>query len=92
LVNEPRVLLADEPTGNLDTRTSIEVMGVFQALNEQGITIVMVTHELDIASFSKRKVVMRDGLVRTDEPVIKRLHASEALALVDEEHRAVQLV
>jgi putative ABC transport system ATP-binding protein len=92
LVNEPRVLLADEPTGNLDTRTSIEVMGVFQALNEQGITIVMVTHELDIASFSKRKVVMRDGLVRTDEPVIKRLHASETLALVDEEHRAVQLV
>jgi putative ABC transport system ATP-binding protein len=92
LVNEPRVLLADEPTGNLDTRTSIEVMGVFQTLNEQGITIVMVTHELDIASFSKRKVVMRDGLVRTDEPVTKRLHANEALALVDEEHRAVQLV
>jgi putative ABC transport system ATP-binding protein len=92
LVNEPRVLLADEPTGNLDTRTSIEVMGVFQTLNEQGITVVMVTHELDIASFSKRKVVMRDGLVRTDEPVVKRLHATEALALVDEEHRAVQLV
>ncbi len=92
LVNEPRVLLADEPTGNLDTRTSIEVMGVFQSLNEQGITVVMVTHELDIASFSKRKVVMRDGLVRTDEPVTKRLHATEALALVDQEHRAVQLV
>jgi len=91
LVNEPRVLLADEPTGNLDTRTSIEVMGVFQSLNDQGITIVMVTHELDIARFSKRKVVMRDGLVRTDEPVLNRLHASEALAQLDEEQRAVQL-
>lgn len=91
LVNEPRVLLADEPTGNLDTRTSIEVMGVFQALNEQGITIVMVTHELDIANFTKRKVVMRDGLVRKDEAVQKRLHAAEALAELHEEQRAVQL-
>jgi putative ABC transport system ATP-binding protein len=91
LVNQPRVLLADEPTGNLDTRTSIEVMGVFQSLNERGITIVMVTHELDIASFSKRKVVMRDGLVRTDEPVKSRLHAPEALAQLDEEQRAVHL-
>jgi putative ABC transport system ATP-binding protein len=91
LVNQPRVLLADEPTGNLDSRTSIEVMGVFQSLNEQGITIVMVTHELDIASFSKRKVVMRDGLVRTDEPVLNRLHAEEALAQLDEEQRAVHL-
>jgi putative ABC transport system ATP-binding protein len=92
LVNEPRVLLADEPTGNLDTRTSIEVMGVFQSLNDQGITVVMVTHELDIASFSKRKVVMRDGLIRTDEPVLSRLHAPEALARLDEEQRAVHLV
>jgi putative ABC transport system ATP-binding protein len=91
LVNEPRVLLADEPTGNLDTRTSIEVMGVFQSLNDQGITIVMVTHELDIASFSKRKVVMRDGLVRTDERVLTRLHAPEALAQLEEEQRAVHL-
>jgi putative ABC transport system ATP-binding protein len=91
LVNEPRVLLADEPTGNLDTRTSIEVMGVFQSLNDRGITIVMVTHELDIASFSKRKVVMRDGLVRTDEQVLNRLHAPEALARLDEEQRAVHL-
>jgi putative ABC transport system ATP-binding protein len=91
LVNQPRVLLADEPTGNLDTRTSIEVMGVFQALNERGITVVMVTHELDIASFAKRKVVMRDGLIRTDEPVIRRLHAAEAMAKLDEEQRAVHL-
>jgi putative ABC transport system ATP-binding protein len=92
LVNEPRVLLADEPTGNLDTRTSIEIMGVFQSLNDQGITVVMVTHELDIANFSKRKVVMRDGLIRTDEPVLSRLHASDALARLDQEQRAVHLV
>ncbi len=91
LVNEPRVLLADEPTGNLDTRTSVEVMGVFQSLNDQGITIVMVTHELDIANFAKRKVVMRDGFVRTDELVSKRLHAPEALAQLDAEQRAVHL-
>ena len=91
LVNEPRVLLADEPTGNLDTHTSIEVMGVFQSLNEQGITIVMVTHELDIANFARRKVVMRDGMIRTDEAVVKRFHASEALAQLQEEQRAVQL-
>lgn len=91
LVNHPRVLLADEPTGNLDTRTSIEVMGVFQALNEQGITIVMVTHELDIASFARRKIVMRDGLVRTDEPVTRRLHASAALAQLEAEQKAVHL-
>lgn len=91
LVNQPRVLLADEPTGNLDTRTSIEVMGVFQALNDQGITVVMVTHELDIASFAKRKVVMRDGLIRTDELVANRLFASEALADLDQEQKAVHL-
>jgi putative ABC transport system ATP-binding protein len=91
LVNEPRVLLADEPTGNLDTHTSIEVMGVFQALNDQGITIVMVTHELDIANFSKRKVVMRDGVIRTDEPVANRFNASHSLEQLKEEQRAVHL-
>jgi putative ABC transport system ATP-binding protein len=91
LVNEPRVLLADEPTGNLDTRTSIEVMGVFQTLNDQGITVVMVTHELDIASFARRKVVMRDGVIRTDEPVLQRLYAAGALAKLDQEQKAVHL-
>ena len=91
LVNQPRVLLADEPTGNLDSRTSIEVMGVFQTLNDQGITIVMVTHELDIANFAKRKVVMRDGLVKTDEPVASRAHAPEALASLEAEQKAVHL-
>src|SRR5881392_849601 len=61
LINEPSILLADEPTGNLDTRTSVEIMGLFQSLNEQGITIVMVTHELDIAHYTRRNIVMRDG-------------------------------
>lgn len=66
LVGEPQLLLADEPTGNLDTRTSVEIMGLFQALNAAGITIVMVTHELDVAAFCKRVVVMRDGRVIRD--------------------------
>ena len=91
LVNQPRVLLADEPTGNLDSRTSVEVMGVFQSLNEQGITVVMVTHELDIASFAKRKVVMRDGLIKSDDPVADRSSAEDALAKLDAEQKAVHL-
>ena len=77
LVNRPQVLLADEPTGNLDTKTSIEVMGVFQKLNEQGITIV--THELDIAHYCKRNLVMRDGRVVRDELVKGRLFAETEL-------------
>jgi putative ABC transport system ATP-binding protein len=91
LVNEPRLLLADEPTGNLDTRTSVEIMGVFQSLNDRGITIVMVTHELDIAQYTKRTVVMRDGRVVSDEPVRNRLIATEELERVAREQKAVQL-
>src|SRR3954466_2276260 len=91
LAIEPALLLADEPTGNLDTKTSIEVMGVFQKLNDQGITICMVTHELDIASYTKRIVVMRDGRIVKDDPVTKRLHAEEELKKVQEEERAIQL-
>jgi len=72
LVNNPQVILADEPTGNLDTKTSIEVMGVFQKLNDEGITIVMVTHELDIAHYCKRNLIVRDGLVVRDELVKDR--------------------
>ncbi len=72
LVNQPQVLLADEPTGNLDSKTSVEVMGVFQKLNDQGITIVMVTHELDIAQFCKRNLIMRDGRVVSDVQVTNR--------------------
>lgn len=79
LVNRPQVVLADEPTGNLDSKTSVEVMGVFQRLNDSGITIVMVTHELDIAHYCKRTIVMRDGRVVRDEPVANRLVASEEM-------------
>jgi putative ABC transport system ATP-binding protein len=91
LCNEPSLLLADEPTGNLDSQTSIEIMGVFQKLNEQGITIVMVTHELDIARFTKRNIVMRDGVVVGDTPVRERLFATEELRRLEEAHQAVQL-
>ncbi len=91
LVNEPRLLLADEPTGNLDTQTSIEVMGIFQKLNAQGITIVMVTHELDIASYTKRNVVMRDGEILSDQPVLKRLDAEEESLRLKEAQKAIKL-
>ncbi|HWH72072.1 MAG TPA: ABC transporter ATP-binding protein [Candidatus Sulfotelmatobacter sp.] len=91
LSNQPALLLADEPTGNLDSRTSIEIMGVFQKLNEQGITIVMVTHELDIAQYTRRMVVMRDGRVVSDTPVAHRLKAEEELHRLQQEQQAVQL-
>ncbi|MBA3961929.1 MAG: ABC transporter ATP-binding protein [Chthoniobacterales bacterium] len=84
LINEPEVVLADEPTGNLDSRTSAEIMGVFQSLNERGITIIMVTHEADIASYARRNIVMRDGLVQYDQPVKQRFSAAgEARKLSD---------
>ena len=91
LSNQPSLLLADEPTGNLDSRTSIEIMGVFQKLNEQGMTIVMVTHELDIAQFTRRMVVMRDGKVVGDTPVANRLRAESELARLQQEQAAAQL-
>ncbi len=91
LVNKPAVLLADEPTGNLDTRTSVEVMGVFQKLNEAGITIVMVTHELDIAAYTKRNVIMRDGLVVHDTLVARRLFAEEEIRRLERAQQAVKL-
>jgi putative ABC transport system ATP-binding protein len=67
LVNEPSILLADEPTGNLDSTTSSEIMGVFAELHRQGQTVVMVTHEQDIAAHAKRVITLRDGLVATDQ-------------------------
>jgi putative ABC transport system ATP-binding protein len=91
LVNEPQLLLADEPTGNLDSRTSIEVMGVFQKLNEQGITIVMVTHELDIANFTKRNLILRDGVVVRDEATEHRSSADAELAKLREAEAAAKL-
>jgi putative ABC transport system ATP-binding protein len=79
LVNNPALILADEPTGNLDTRTSIEVMEVFQMLNAEGKTIVLITHEKDIAEYAKRVIVFRDGHVKSDTPVLQQRVASEEL-------------
>jgi putative ABC transport system ATP-binding protein len=91
LVNRPSLLLADEPTGNLDSQTSIEIMGVFQKLNEQGITIVMVTHELDVARYTKRMVILRDGKILTDEAVKDRSIAEVELQRLRQEQQAVKL-
>jgi putative ABC transport system ATP-binding protein len=79
LVNDPVLILADEPTGNLDTRTSFEIMEVFQDLNDRGRTIVYVTHEPDIARFSTRNVVFRDGQIQRENVVTDRLFAKEIL-------------
>ncbi len=69
LVNSPSLILADEPTGNLDSRTSVEVMGVMQSLNQQGLTIILVTHEPDIAEYASRQITFRDGRLVHDEAV-----------------------
>jgi putative ABC transport system ATP-binding protein len=92
LVNEPQVLLADEPTGNLDSKTSVEVMGVFQRLNDQGITIIMVTHELDIAHYCKRNLILRDGVVVRDEIVQNRSIAEVEMQKIREAEAAAKLV
>jgi putative ABC transport system ATP-binding protein len=81
LINEPSIILADEPTGNLDTRTSIEVMGIFQRLNiERGITIILITHEVDIAEYGTRLVRFRDGKIQIDEKIKVRRDAAIELA------------
>lgn len=82
LVNDPVVILADEPTGNLDTRTSIEVMDIFQQLNKRGITVVIVTHEWDIASYTNRNVTFGDGKIQKDVIVQKPKKASEELLTI----------
>ncbi|MHB8929857.1 MAG: ABC transporter ATP-binding protein [Melioribacteraceae bacterium] len=82
LVNEPSLILADEPTGNLDSVTSVEVFNLFQKLNDEGITIVMVTHERDFAAFAKRIIEMRDGRVIKDTIIKDRLNAEEELIRV----------
>ncbi len=83
LINEPSILLADEPTGNLDTRTSIEVMDIFQRLNmERGITVVLITHEMDIAEHGTRLVRFRDGRIQIDQQIAKRRMAAEELRLL----------
>ncbi len=91
LVNQPKLLLADEPTGNLDSQTSIEIMGIFQNLNQRGMTVVMVTHELDIARYGMRTVIMRDGRIVADKPVADRLDAAAELKKLQQEQQAVQL-
>ena len=68
LVNEPAIIMADEPTGNLDSKTSVEIMAIFQDLNRQGITILMVTHEPDVAAYTSRHLIFRDGLIIADTP------------------------
>ncbi len=82
LVNRPSIILADEPTGNLDSRTSIEIMALFQELNDQGITIILVTHEQDIASYTRRIISMRDGQIIRDIAVPRPRRAAADLALL----------
>ena len=82
LVNDPVVILADEPTGNLDTRTSVEVMDIFQQLNKRGITVVIVTHEPDIAAYTNRNITFRDGKIQKDIQVEKPRIASEELLTI----------
>jgi putative ABC transport system ATP-binding protein len=84
LVSKPTVLLADEPTGNLDSRTSVEIMALFQELNDHGITILIVTHEADIAAYARRVVEVRDGRIIRDEPVTTRRRASDDLQVLPE--------
>ena len=91
LVNRPSLLRADEPTGNLDSQTSIEIMGVFQKLNDSGITIVMVTHELDVARYTKRMVILRDGRILSDEAVSDRSNAESELKKLRQAQEAVKL-
>ena len=91
IVNAPEVILADEPTGNLDSRTSAEVMGLLQELNDGGITVVMVTHELDVARYAKRILMMRDGRVIRDEPIANRLAAASELARLDADEAEAKL-
>lgn len=68
LVNRPEIIFADEPTGNIDTKTSVDIMALFQKLNEQGLTLIIVTHEPDIAAYAKRIIKMQDGQIINDQP------------------------
>ncbi len=87
LVNHPAILLADEPTGNLDTATSLDIISIFQELNEAGMTVVLVTHEPDIAGYAKRIITLRDGLIRTDVAVKGRHDAKKDLATFVKKNR-----
>jgi len=89
LVSNPAILLADEPTGNLDSKTSIEVMALFQTLNDQGITVILVTHEHDIAQCARRIIELRDGHIIRDEPITDRRIAAHELQRLEEETEPV---
>jgi putative ABC transport system ATP-binding protein len=86
IVNDPAFILADEPTGNLDTEMTLEIMSILQALNERGKTIIMVTHEPEVAAYSRRVILMRDGAIVSDQPVTQRRRAVADLAAWQEEH------
>lgn len=90
IVNNPVIILADEATGNLDTRTSFEIMALFQELNEQGITIGFVTHEPDIATFTKRNIVFRDGKIIKDQRVVNRQSAQNALLELKDDNEILE--
>ncbi|MGB2988833.1 MAG: ABC transporter ATP-binding protein [Candidatus Zixiibacteriota bacterium] len=79
LINDPAIIMADEPTGNLDTRTSIEIMGIFQSLNRSGITVILITHEKDIAAYAKRNIDFRDGKIVRDEELASPKNAEDEL-------------
>jgi putative ABC transport system ATP-binding protein len=82
LINDPVLILADEPTGALDSHTSVEIMALFQDLNREGITVVLVTHEADIARYAGRVLAFRDGCLVRDEPMADRLVARDLLAIL----------
>jgi putative ABC transport system ATP-binding protein len=86
LVNSPSIILADEPTGNLDSRTSVEIMGIMQALNQQGLTIILVTHEPDIADYASRQITFRDGRLVKDEPVSQPRDAQAEWAVLAQQN------
>jgi putative ABC transport system ATP-binding protein len=86
MVNDPAFILADEPTGNLDTEMSLEIMGLFQSLNDRGKTVIMVTHEPELAAYTKRIIALRDGELVSDAAVQDRRNAAEDLARWKKEH------
>jgi putative ABC transport system ATP-binding protein len=86
MVNDPAFILADEPTGNLDTGMTLEIMGLFQQLNNRGKTVIMVTHEPELASYTKRIITLRDGELVSDKPVQERRDAASDLAQWKKNH------